>query len=100
MATASTEEIQRIVREVMAQLGAAPETAAAPSAAPDTAPPATPAGREGDVHVDFRVVTLESIAGRLKGAKQLMVSSGALVTPAVHDELRRKGVALVRGSAA
>ena len=29
-----------------------------------------------------------------------MVPPGALVTPAVRDELRRKGVALVRGSAA
>ena len=46
------------------------------------------------------MVTLESIAGRLQGAKQLLVPPGALVTPSVRDELRRKGVTLVRGSAA
>ncbi len=86
MLTASTEDIERIVREVMAQLGAAPKGVAAPEIAV----------REGDLFVDSRVVTLESIAGRLTGAKQLTVLPGALVTPSVRDELRRKGVALVR----
>ncbi|MGO9110139.1 MAG: hypothetical protein ACLP9L_12975 [Thermoguttaceae bacterium] len=98
MATASTEDIQRIVREVMAQLGASPTTVSTPApAAPTAAPPAV---RDGDVYVDSRVVTLESITGRLQGAKQLIVPPGALVTPSVRDELRRKGVALVRGGAA
>jgi hypothetical protein len=102
MATATTEDIERIVREVMAQLGVASKTAAAPPpAAPTSAPPAvSPAARDGDVCVDLRVVTLESVAGRLSGAKQLIVPAHALVTPAVRDELRRKRVALVRGSAA
>jgi hypothetical protein len=94
MATASTEDIERIVREVLAQLGAAPATVIAP------APAAPAAARDGEVFVASRVVTLESVAGRLQGAKQLLVPPGALVTPAVHDELRRKGVALVRGSSA
>ncbi len=98
MLTASTEDIDRIVREVMAQLGAASATVVAPApAAPAAAPPAV---RDGDICIDSRVVTLETIAGRLQGAKQLLVPTGALVTPAVHDELRRKGVALVRGSSA
>ncbi len=102
MTTASTEEIERIVREVMAQLGVASKSAAAPPlAAPaDASLAVSPTVRDGEVFVDCRVVTLESIAGRLQGAKQLMVPPGALVTPAVRDELRRKGVALVRGSAA
>ncbi len=98
MATASTEDIQRIVREVMAQLGAASKSVTAP--APDAPADAPPAARDGEVFVDSRVVTLESIAGRLQGARQLTVPPGALVTPSVRDELRRKGVALVRGSAA
>jgi hypothetical protein len=102
MATATTEDIERIVREVMAQLGADSKTAgASPSAAPSDAAPAVPlAAHNGDLFVDSRVVTLEAIAGRLGGAKQLTVPPGALVTPSVRDELRRKGVALVRGSAA
>jgi ribose 5-phosphate isomerase RpiB len=99
MSTATTEEIERVVREVMAQLGVASKTVAAP--APADAPPAvSPAARHGDLFVDSRVVTLESIAGRLHGAKQLLVSPRALVTPAVRDELRRRGVALVRESGA
>jgi len=100
MATASTEEIERIVREVMAQLGVASHSAIA-SVEPPTAPSVAPQlPSAGNVFVDLRLVTLESIAGRLQGAKQLLVPPGALITPAVHDELRRKGVTLVRGSAA
>ena len=95
------EEIERIVREVMAQLGVASKTVAAAPAAPADAPLAVPpALGDGHLFVDSRVVTLESIAGRLQGTKQLMVLPAALVTPSVRDELRRKGVALVRGSGA
>ena len=46
------------------------------------------------------MVTLESIAGRLNGAKQLVVPPGALVTPSVRDELRRRGIELRQESAA
>jgi len=96
MLTATPEEIERIVREVMAQLVAASTTVASPS--PAATPAAdSPAGRQDERFVDSRVVTLESIAGRLQEAKQLVVPQGALVTPAVRDELRRRGIALVRG---
>src|SRR5271157_1176036 len=98
MARASTEDIQRIVREVMAQLAVSSKTVSAPAPSPQADAP--PVMRDGDVYIHSRVVTLESIAGRLLGAKQLIAPPGALVTPAVHDELRRKSVALVRGSAA
>jgi hypothetical protein len=100
MATASTEDIERIVREVIAQLStAAPRDAAGPPVrAVESA--ASPAARVGDVHVDARVVTLETVADRLQGAKQLIVPPDALVTPAVRDELRRKGINLVHGAAA
>ncbi len=94
MLTASKDDIERIVREVLAQLGADAKSAPAPAAPADV----SPAGREGDVYIDARVVTLESIAGRLQGVKQIAVPPGALVTPAVRDELRHKGVALVCGS--
>ena len=102
MATATREDIQRIVREVMVQLGGGskPVSLPVPAAAADASLAVPPPERDGDVFVDCRVITLESITGRLQGAKQLTVPSGALVTPAVHDELRRKGVALVRGSVA
>ena len=98
MATATTEEIERIVREVMLQLEIASKAANAAPA--DVLPVVSPAARHGDVVVDSRVVTLATVAGRLEGAKQLIVPPAALVTPAVRDELRRKGVVLLRGSAA
>ena len=90
-------DIERIVREVMAQLKhvAAP----APPAAVETPLAASPK-HDGELRVDCRVVTLESIAGRLNGAKQLVVAPGALVTPSVRDELRRRGIDLVQRSGA
>jgi hypothetical protein len=104
----TAEEIERIVREVMKQLGT-PPVASPSAAAPAGSLPANSRGpgsagrgaetaeRSGDgVLVESRVVTLESIAGRLDGKKQVIVASGAIVTPAVRDELRRKGIALVR----
>ena len=98
MATATKEDIERIVREVVAQWRAGPSTAVAtaPPAPADAPPEVSPAARDGEVFVDCRVVTLQQVAGRLAGAKHLVVPKGALVTPSVRDELRRKGVALVR----
>jgi hypothetical protein len=86
-------DIERIVREVMAQLKhvAAPTaTAALPTVTPSAA--ATPTN--SDLFIDARVVTIESIAGRLNGVKQLIVAPGALVTPSVRDEIRRRGIEL------
>jgi len=100
MSTAAPADIERIVREVMSQLklAAEPRRAAAP-VSPAAAPLAV-SPSHGELFVDARVVTLESIAGRLKTAKRLLVAPGALVTPSVRDELRRRGIALVQESAA
>ncbi len=46
------------------------------------------------------MVTLESVAGRLKGAKHVVVAAGAVVTPSVRDELSRRGIELVERRAA
>jgi hypothetical protein len=85
-------DIELIVREVMAQLSQASTPAAA--ASPLAAPPPTPVAQSNDLVIDARVVTMESIAGRLNGTKQVMVPPGALVTPSVRDELRRRGIEL------
>ena len=98
MASASQTDIEQIVREVMAQLKRDSAPVAAPS--PPAAPPPMPAAHSNDLVIDARVVTLESIAGRLNGAKQLVVPPGALVTPSVRDELRRRGIELRQESAA
>jgi hypothetical protein len=44
------------------------------------------------------VVTLAEVEGRLGALRRLVVPNGAIVTPAVRDELRRRNVALVRSS--
>lgn len=87
-------DIERIVREVMAQLKHVAGPAAAPAAV--EARPAASPKHDGELRVDARVVTLESVAGRLNGAQQLLVAPGALVTPSVRDELRRRGIDLVQ----
>jgi hypothetical protein len=50
----------------------------------------------GDLPVGVRVVALAEITGRLDGVKRLVVRRDAVVTPAVRDELLRRGIALAR----
>ena len=93
----STINIERVVREVLAELGVAPlpaSIAPAPIPAPPPAPPARPAVSENELVVTSRVVTMVDILGRLNGARRLVVAPDAIVTPAVRDELLRRGVAL------
>lgn len=103
----TTADIDRIVREVLAELGLLSqpadstnedrvESANAPQPQPASplrpAPPARPAG---DVVVSERVVTLAAVGERLASARRLVVQPRAVVTPAVRDELRRRNVTLV-----
>ncbi len=89
-------DIERIVREVLADFGAAPASAVpsdaaerpAPAAARKSAPPA-----DALVLAD-RVVTLAQLEGRPSGVRRVVVSEGAVVTPAVRDEVRRRGMTL------
>ncbi len=48
----------------------------------------------GQLVMTGRVVTLSALDGRWAGIHQLVVPPGAIVTPAVRDELRRRNVAL------
>ncbi len=45
-----------------------------------------------------RLITLEALRDKLPTLKQLVVSTKAIVTPAVKDELKRHGIQLLRGS--
>ncbi|NLS93598.1 MAG: hypothetical protein GXX96_15675 [Planctomycetaceae bacterium] len=103
----TTADIDRIVREVLAELGLLSqpadsteedrvEPADAPQPEPASPPrPASPARPAGDVVVSERVVTLAAIGERLASARRLVVQPRAVVTPAVRDELRRRNVTLV-----
>ena len=102
MKSASLTEIERIVREVLAELGVAPMGSAAPAVDRDSAktpPAAAPLPAPDEVVVNSQVVTMEDVAGRLAAARRLVVPPRAVVTPAVRDELRRRNVTLVRATA-
>lgn len=92
-------EIDRIVREVLARLGVAETPAPQPpgrpksngQAAPGAASAATDPGR---CVVTERVVSLATLEGKLQGASVVAVRRGAVITPAVRDELRSRKIRL------
>ncbi len=105
--------VERVVREVLAELGvAAPSSnprASEPaivssngSTATKAAAPAETAlsqphetkGCNGDLVLDQRVVTMNDVLGRLNAVRRVTVVRDAIVTPAVRDELLRRGIAL------
>ncbi|NLX99427.1 MAG: hypothetical protein GXY83_25100 [Rhodopirellula sp.] len=105
-------DIERVVREVLAELGLAPQspradrTKAMPrsEAASNTsdglaaAVKPAPKPSRGELAISSRLVTLAELDGKLgNGIRRLLVPPRAIVTPAVRDELRGKNVELVFG---
>lgn len=94
--------VDRAVRDVLAEMNGRPSQGngtAAPSerVSPAAAPLGKPTVAPGVFVVDGPVVTLTSLAGRLDGVSRIVAGSTAVVTPAVHDELRERGIVLERG---
>ncbi len=93
-------DLEAIVREVLrrlAQLGGdRTDSAGAKPPSPTQAAPAIPsvASEPGQLQLQERTITLGLVAGRLQGVKQVLVSPGAVVTPSVRDELRKRQIAL------
>ena len=56
--------------------------------------------READLEIDTRVVSLETLSGRLEGIDRLVVKADAVITPSVRDDLRQRDIELVRQSTA
>jgi hypothetical protein len=85
-------DIERVVREVLAELKRAPATA--------TPEPVSAAGDQklanGDLVLSTRLVTMEEIGDRLGGIRRVVVAPQAVVTPAVRDALRQRNIALSR----
>jgi hypothetical protein len=136
----STIDIERVVREVLAELSAAcsssaqysdtstpqrpatavagsiggasctvcsdasaskrPATAVAGSVGADSKAPPGPqsrgvdSGSNGELLVNAPVVTMLDVSGRLDGVRRVLVPPKAIVTPAVRDELIRRGISL------
>ncbi len=95
-------DIERIVREVLTEMVAAPAAAARTDAVEASAPAAaeSPTALADAVVVTDRVVTLEQLGRRMPAMRRLVAPEGAVVTPAVRDELRRRGMTLEYGGAA
>ncbi len=85
-----TIDIERVVREVLAELGVAPEWLSA-TVVPPSPNRQSIAADSPRLVVASRVVTMAEIAGRLDSVRRLVVSREAVVTPAVRDELLRRG---------
>jgi hypothetical protein len=110
-------DVERIVNEVLAQLGHIPAQpkgscsknnqglgTSVPGKMPANAPipsqTSSPCSEKSNppdsntLALDARVVTMKDVHGRLDGVRRVAVSRGAIVTPAVRDELLRRGIAL------
>jgi hypothetical protein len=101
----SPVEIERVVREVLAELGAAPSNLGGGQSAvrsqsqipnPKSQIPSSPLPppSSNDLSVSARVVTMNDVLGRLDSVRRVLVLREAIVTPAVRDELLRRGIAL------
>ncbi len=111
-------DIERVVREVLAELSG-PLGAAKPRSDANaggtgrlpsdkdgaggvprqtvgtrSVPGMTPSN--GELAIDARLVTMDDVLGRLHAVRRITVSRKAIVTPAVQDELLRRGIDLVR----
>ncbi len=88
---ATNVDIDRIVREVLRCLSL-------PTAVAGDTPVANVAtnGTGDERWLDGRLVTLSQLDGKLDGTKTVVVGRKAVVTPAVLDLLREKGIELVR----
>ncbi|MBS0207429.1 MAG: hypothetical protein JSS27_00610 [Planctomycetes bacterium] len=88
----SKEQIERVVREVLARLMPA---AAGEHVASETKPK-TPSDT---VSIAGQVITVAALDGRLTGKSKLQVNAKAVITPAARDLLKAAGVTVVRGTA-
>jgi hypothetical protein len=101
-------DLEAIVREVLRrlqQLGGGPavgdqarDGAGTAKATPVVLPalPSAPlsACEPGRLRLEQRTITLGLIRDRLQGVKEVLVSPGAVVTPSVRDELRKRRITL------
>lgn len=97
-------DIEAIVREVCRRLqqlsdgGTVGANDGAGTEKPTSAKPAArqPAADATQLQLPDRTVTMGLVAGRLEGVKEVHVPAGAVVTPSVRDELRKRQIVLRR----
>jgi len=92
-------DIERVVREVLAELKRAPgpeDSSAAESTVEQANRGADVPSTNGELVISARLVTMEEITDRLDGIRQVAVGPQAVVTPAVRDALRQRNIELSR----
>lgn len=96
-----TLDIERVVRQVLAELDLASSVDGAASKRAYTGTRRSNDEPDGsrELVLTGRVVTLREIEGRLEGVCRLVVPARVAVTPAVRDELRRRDISLTFASA-
>jgi hypothetical protein len=97
-----TIDIERVVREVLARLGAGVSVGEETTPAAESRPAPKPATSsavsvDGALTVSSRVVTMAEVGDKLGAVRRLVVPPKAVVTPSVRDELHRRNVTLVYG---
>jgi hypothetical protein len=83
-------DVERVVREVLAEMGIAPGPQPAPACA------APPVPQDDQRVISSRLVTIADLGDGLSRVRQVVVPAQAVVTPAVRDEIMRRGIVLVR----
>jgi len=92
-------DIERVVREVLAELKRAPgpeDSSAAESTVEQANRGADVPSTNGELVISARLVTMEEITDRLDGIRQVAVGPQAVVTPAARDALRQRNIELSR----
>jgi hypothetical protein len=77
-------DIDRIVAEVMRRLRAM------------TAGSSSSVAAASELKLSERVITLGTLKGRLDGVNNVIVTDRAIITPAVKDELKQRGITWAR----
>jgi len=77
-------DVERIVREVLAEMGAANGPSARAGERPS----------RGELVLSTKVISVAELTDRLDGISRLIVPRGAVFTPAARDELRKRQVAV------
>ena len=93
---ASAEDIQRIVDEVVRRL--CNSVSEGSDVEPTTVSAPIHNDRGGDVRLNERVISLDSLDERIQGVDRIVLSARAVITPAARDELRQRGIVVTHAS--
>lgn len=93
------ETIERVVREVLARMGHTVAAATPPAARAEPQPASAPQEDGDRLVLNRRVVTLADLPERIKTVRRVIVPPGAVLTPAVRDELQQRKITLIVGEA-